>query len=275
MKKLALSLLALAACNPLHLDSKKTREEVSQSVYRLSEEVEVDPRPYCDDADPDMKQKCIESVGTTHTFGWTGTGWVISHGEGRSFVMTAGHLCESGKTYAYESSEIGVGSDGELTFVKKTYQLPILKVTYDLHAADGTVYHDATALGDDDEDDLCELSVPGDLGPAIPLADRDPVHGQHCYVTGAPHGLWGGGVALTFDAVFDGRGALWGGKDPEGLFFTGPAAGGASGSPIVCDGEAVGVLNLGARNWELFSGVPYEAVALFHRAVHHGAPKKP
>lgn len=256
MRKLIPLVIALAACNPLHLD-RQSRKEVSESVFRMSEDITVDPQSYCDDKGED-KDKCLEAVGKSAVFSWTGTGWIIEQGVGHSFIMTAGHMCESQDTYEYtEFSWFGPP-------VK--YQFPILKAEYGMHGADGTDFGKATVIADDDVNDLCELSIPGNIGNPIHLADSDPDYSDHCYVVGAPHGIWGGGISTTFDAVFNGRGDLWGDKR-EALYFTGPSAGGASGSPVICDGKAVGVLTLGSRQWEMFSAVPYETVRSFHKSA--------
>jgi hypothetical protein len=243
------------------------REEVSQSVYRMSEEITVDVTPFCkDQKDPSA---CVEAVGKTYTFGWTGTAWTVDRMRGRSFLMTAGHMCESKDTYEYTDASLAIDDDGNLTIVEKKYELPIVKAEYDFHGADGTDYVGAKVVRDDDDIDLCELQIAGDLGTPIPLADHDPDYGEHCYYTGAPSGIWGGGIAGTFDLVFSGRGDMFG-EGQDKLAFTGLGKGGASGSPMICDGQAVGVLVEGPRNFQgMFMGTPQDEMREFHRKARH------
>lgn len=266
MKKILFAILMLSACSTglLHPFTPRIgREEVSQSVYRMSEDITVDVGPFC--AEQENPDRCMKIVGPTHEFSWTGTAWTVGRGPGHSFLMTAGHMCESKKTYAYSYVDI----DADFNVVEKTVELPIVKAEYDFHGADGTEYDGAKVLRDDDTIDLCELQIAGDLGTPIPVADHDPDYGQHCYYTGAPLGLWGGGVALTFDMVFSGRGDMWG-SDRDGLFFTGLGHGGSSGSPLICDGQAVGVLIEGARKFDgMFAGVPQDVIRDFRLKAHH------
>lgn len=269
MKKLiALCAILMTSCGLHPLSPRIDRSDSGESVFRLEENVTVSTAPYCKDKagdDQDKFEACMELIGETHEFGWTGTAWTVDQLPGRTFFMTAGHMCESGKTYKYEIANLGIDDNGDLTVVKKTLELPILKVEYKLHGADNTDYTGLTVTRDDDDIDLCELQAPGLIGRPLPIADSDPTVGDRCYYTGAPAGVWGNGIALTADMTFNGR-ADYFGEGHESLYFVGPAAGGASGSPIICDGQVQGVLVESSRRFDsLFGSTPWDLIRGFLR----------
>ncbi len=275
MKKLIISLAILAGCNPFH-HREPSREEVSRSVYQVRSDIEVDPRPVCadakDEAGNDDVEGCVarlyEALGShTYHFRFMGTAWVSGNSRGRTQLVTAGHLCETRESYEYVTRHIVLDENG-FRVVEQTFELPILHVGYVLRAADGTEFSGATALVDDDEQDVCLMSVSGDLGDPLRVADSDPEYGAHCYTVGAPQGLWGGGLAMISEETFAGRIRI---KDlPEMLSFSGAATGGASGSPQICDGRVVGVLDRADRAFPFNVAAPWEAI----RQVMEGTPHR-
>lgn len=204
--------------------------------------------------------------------GWTGTGWVAGHDPGVSYVMTAGHVCESAPTFDIEIWDID-WEMGTIDIVK--IKLPITERSHVMVNPTGVESANAKVLRDEDLDedfngnDLCMLGVAGDLGPALAIADEDPSYGQTCSVVGAPTGLWGGGIAVASEALYSGRGSVFG-VEPDGLAFNGHLAPGNSGSAVVCDGEVVGVISLGSTRFRsLTHAVPHESIREFmHKAMH-------
>lgn len=211
---------------------------VSRSVYKVEFSGE-----FVDEADP-FRQSIL--------LAWTGTAWVVRYERDRSFLMTAGHVCvmEGGSTVDKGPPRRG---------------FDVSKVRYVLVAADGTRYPGATALADDDALDLCLLVIPGNLGTPLPLADEDPPYSAEGYYIGAPHGLWGGGIAGYYATRFSGRGTPWLNAPAEALAFsTAEGAGGASGSPLVFKGRVVALYNFLAQGFGTFStGVPHEVIRGF------------
>ena len=228
-----MGLLASACCIPKTGPSLQAQ---SQSVYKVIADVEVG---------------LGDETGATLHVGWSGTAWTVAREHGHSFLMTAGHVCET-------SDEM----EG----------LPILSVSYTLVARDGTRISGATPVLDDDDADLCTLAVVGDLGEPMSLATVDPEYGAVCTDIGAPRGYFGEGIAPIAELRYSGRGTIFG--DHEGLGFVGLIDHGSSGSPVVCDGRVVGLLNLGSNDYvRLGLAVPYEAIRehlirALHRALH-------
>lgn len=203
--------------------------------------------------------------------GWTGTAWVVDRSSGSTFLMTAGHVCETRDFF--ETWYV----DWD-TWTIETIKLPIVEKSHTLISREN-VEIPTTVLADEDlneetyaGNDLCLLGSQGDLGTPLPLGKEDPAYGSHSEVIGAPAGLWGGGIAVTADLKFSGRGNVWGGGVAESLAFTGDVVGGNSGSAIMHNGRVVALLNLGGvRFKELTTGIPWEEIrAFFRRHMHRG-----
>lgn len=206
-------------------------------------------------------------AGHTAKIGWVGTGWVAARDANRSYVMTAGHVCESGDTF-----ETTIIDWEKLEF--RTVKLPIIEVKHELRDRTGlsvpaTVVRDHDLDNDFNGVDLCVLGAIADLGQPIPIGDHDPGFGDRAEVIGGPTGLWGGGIAVASDAKFSGRGSVFG-VEPDGLAFNGELAPGNSGSAVIFDGHAIGVISLGATRFQsLIHAVPYETMADFLRKALH------
>lgn len=215
----------------------------------------------------DFQPTFISSDDDTAEIRWSGTAWVAATGPGRTFAMTAGHVCESDKVYHVRYIDWS-------TWTIKEASLPIISVEHKLVAADGTEFTNAKVIRDEDLDehfngiDLCLLAVAGDLGDPLPIASSDPSYSRPAWVVGAPRGIWGGGIAPTALLTYSGRGNIFGTKD-EGLAFTGPAAPGNSGSAIMVDGRVVGLLNLGSTIFPMHTAVPHEELVSFLRRALH------
>lgn len=216
--------------------------------------------------------RIISQTRDTAVIGWSGTGWVSGHAPGRSYVMTAGHVCESRDVYPIEVFDIN-WETGDFEVV--TINLPITKKEHLMIGRDGIASENSTIIRDEDMgddfngNDLCMLGLGADLGSSIPVADEDPEYGQTCSIVGAPTGLWGGGIAVASEALYSGRGAVFG-TEPDGLAFNGLLAPGNSGSAVVCDGQVVGVISLGATRFRsLIQAVPQDRIRTFMRKAFH------
>jgi len=223
-------------------------------------------------AQQSMEFHVVKTTSNTADIGWSGTGWVAGRAPGRSFVMTAGHVCESKDVYSIEVYDI----DWEAEIITiQTIDLPITVKKHVMLSRDGVESVNGTIVRDEDLDeayngnDLCMLAVSSDLGPAIPVATQDPEYGQTCSVVGAPTGLWGGGIAVASEAIFSGRGSVFG-TEPDGLAFNGLLAPGNSGSAVVCDGKVAGVISLGSTRFKsLTHAVPHDSIRKFIRQALH------
>jgi hypothetical protein len=206
--------------------------------------------------------------------GWSGTGWAAAQGAGKTYVMTAGHVCESKDVYPFDFFYVDWDTF-EFEFVH--FDFPIVEKHHVMIGSDGVASPDATIIRDEDLDDnfngndLCMLGLVGEIGTPVPVADHDPGFGQACSVVGAPTGLWGGGIAVPSSATFAGRGEVFG-TDPDGLAFNGLLAPGNSGSAVICNGEVQGVISLGSTRFpSLIHAVPHERIQDFiAKALHFG-----
>lgn len=216
----------------------------------------------------------ISKIGNTAKIGWSGTGWVASRENGKSFVVSAGHVCESRDFFTVEVFDLAAWTINEV-------KLPIIEKRHTLLSRENIEVGPVTILADEDlgDDfsgpDMCLIGASGDLGTPLPIGDSDPEYASHAEVIGAPTGLWGGNIAIIADLKYSGRGNVWGGGVEESLAFTGDVAGGNSGSAIMQDGKVVAMLNFGGTRFkELTTGVPWEKLRDFLRRNLHRSPKK-
>jgi hypothetical protein len=246
----ALMIWGCSGCAPVHSDYRSlSTSDVSKSVFKIVANMEVI-------AQGDETKRVING-------GWSGTAWTVKVKDGNSFLMTAGHVCESGKTY----TQVGFFGD------KTVYD--IKSVTYKLLTPDDVTITGVTVIADNDDDDLCLISVAGQLGKEIPLATEDPPYAAEGYYIGAPKGIWGGGIAGYYQTHFSGRGTPFGNGKEALAFSTASAAPGASGSPYMYNGKAVALLNLGHGGFMTFStGVPHEVIDAFVKKAMHVEPKE-
>jgi hypothetical protein len=181
---------------------------------------------------------------------WTATVWVVATAPDHTLLATAGHVCEPKSIYTFDNAQ-------------------------------GHTYYAPKVLIDDDNVDVCILTYPKPLGPAIALADAEPAYGEHGAMIGAPQSIWGGGFAGVYDAVYAGRGNPAKGHcdDPDdpGLatlcanvneFVTCPGCQeGSSGGPVLFDGRAIGLVSLSTPSLAS-SVVPWDVVrSLVDRAA--------
>lgn len=241
----ALVVLAIAPDAGCSRSPYATADDARAATFQIAVDVTTSPS-LLDDGAAESHRK------------WTGTAWVAEYEGGHTRLVTAGHVCESKKTLEDEVWGIHLG------------ELQVRHVDYKLVAADGTEVHDLTVLLDDDDADLCVLAHMGWLAAPLPVADADPRIGEHAYYFGAARRVWGGGVAMSYQLHFDGRGAPFAGKcgdeeakacEAHGLVFSGPVAGGASGSAVLSGGRVVGVINLASPGWQnMGEAVPWDVL---------------
>jgi hypothetical protein len=250
---LALVLVSCSSCgtyaNGMFGGRPLSNSEAATSVYRITIVQRID----VSSIDPMIKD-FLGISGDILDQKAFGTAWIAGHtrtGAG-SYVMTAGHLCDDSDVFDTKVPEIG--------------KLPILSTKYVLESADGTRFEGATVVLDDDDRDLCLLTVAGDLGPSLPLASDDPAYGAHVVYIGAPKGHWGGYITPILEGLFSGRGYPYGRKpgEYERLVFTASAQHGASGAPVIYRGQVVGLL---VSIFEDFpsepAAVPYDQIKRF------------
>jgi len=173
-----------------------------------------------------------------------GSGMVIRHQDGKSWILTAAHVCQA------QNPESLVLNDAKL---KMTTRLEIKVIDFF-----GNL-HKATTVHFDELNDLCLMSTPGIWGKVVRVSSDKPVHGETVYNLAAPFGIFSPKMVLVFSGMYSG--SDFGGNE----LFTFPARPGSSGSAIFNeDGELVSVLHSAARNLEnLAIGCGYENLIAF------------
>lgn len=258
-----------------------SRETTAQSVYKIIVDVSLRPVPTADviamggseyggsAAAPEIKHST-----------WWGTAWVVADNGQHAYMMTAGHVCETRKQIVEDPGPLGP----MFGLSKTTYD--VVGVEYKLIGSDSTVYNGATVLADDDDVDLCALSIAAPLGPALPIATAEPKYAERGWYVGAPHGYWGHGLAGIYELTYTGRGNPFTGMCGDGsednmkrlcdndseLFSASEGAPGASGSPMIVDGKVVGVFNMAPPNFHTLTlAVPWDVMRRFMAGVMHNA----
>lgn len=144
--------------------------------------------------------------------GSSGSGVGIRHYDGKTVILTAGHICESIHDPRILSSEILV------------------------YSVSGDAYY-SKILAISENFDLCLLSI-DEILPIAKLANEEPKSGDKIYYSGYPVGFYMPGLLHHFDGYMAGH-------DMVGdHMYNIPATGGSSGSPVYNkDGEIIGVLS--------------------------------
>ena len=226
VKFLILSLLLLTSCvsGCVTINNKpsESKEILPRHAFvQIQHSVEVEG---CGLDAKTGKEKCQKAV-----MQYVSSGAYVFHSEvsqGTSYVLTAGHSCESKipKTQIVDGFRIenrgskfkavdlnGFGHEAEVVMVNRRF-------------------------------DLCLLQVSNVLmnPPVLELADKEPKRGETVANMAAPHGLFWSGTVLIFKGQFSGY------HDRGYSVYTIPTKPGSSGSPILNkNNKLVGVIFAG------------------------------
>lgn len=175
------------------------------------------------------EEKCQKAV-----MQYASSGAYVFHSEvsqGTSYVLTAGHSCES----KFPKSQIIEG-----------FRVKNKGSTFKVKDLNG-FQHEAEVIMINRRFDLCLLHVSNVLmnPPTLRLAEKEPERGETVTNMAAPHGLFWSGTVLIFKGQFSGY------HDKGFSVYTIPTKPGSSGSPIINkDNKLVGVIFAGYRKIE-------------------------
>lgn len=162
----------------------------------------------------DSKTECIkEKLG-----GAWGSGAVVNY-KGTKHILTVAHICENEemnmmayltkKELQYDFAATVEGNDWE------SYVIIPIKINH--------------------ENDICLMSVEDIDAPFLRISKKKPSYGEKIYTVASPGGLAKNGMVPAFEGRFLGN-------NRGRAFFSVPAMGGSSGSPLINKkGEIVGV----------------------------------
>ena len=145
----------------------------------------------------------------------TGSGAIVLH-DNKKYILTAAHICIQGDPMSMAASKHYFKAHDQNN---KQYIIKIVNF--------------------DTKSDICLLkSVTGDLEPSfIPISRKSPEYSEHVFNLAAPMGIIEKGMV----PIFQGR---YFGQHEGAAFYSIPAIGGSSGSPIVnARGELIGMVH--------------------------------
>jgi len=157
----------------------------------------------------------------------TGSGVIVGERDGKSLVVTAGHVCAG-------DADVPMSED-----FSSQYQIGL--ETGFGHTGDGTV------IALDMINDLCLLISDTHLGPSLSIFDGEPMLHEKVYNMASPLGLAVPVAVPVFDGYFSGQvSALY--------IFTIPAAPGSSGSPVLNENrEIISIINAAAVSFDEYA----------------------
>ena len=173
-------------------------------------------------------EECLPLPDLSNKISGTGSGVIVGQRDGKSLVVTAGHVCAGGSEMIPMVQSLNV-----------QYHI-------DLETGYGKTGI-GTILSIDMINDLCLMISDTYLGPAVPVYNGEPALHEKVYNMASPLGLAVPLAVPVFEGYFTGQ--------VSSLYiFTIPAAPGSSGSPIMNeDGEIISIINAAAISFDEYA----------------------
>jgi len=207
-------ILTLTSCAHSNFQSFDTTEMLLKQAKKSFVKIEVEVWSVECITLEDKQKECIkEKIG-----GAWGSGSIINY-KGKKHILTVAHVCES------ERINMMASMTGQ-------------EVHYDFLAtveANDWQSYGAKPIKIDHQNDICVMSVVDIDAPYLKISNKRPSYGEKIYTVASPGGLAKNGMVPNFEGRFlgihDGR-----------AFYSVPAMGGSSGSPLINGrGEVVGI----------------------------------
>jgi len=161
----------------------------------------------------------IPTMCRSKNLGASGSGVIVAHGDEGSYALTAGHICE----------------DNELR--RLTHGAAEHRLEFKVLDIEGRMYSvDIVAI--DSQHDLCVVYAKDLWQPAIALGVDKPTPGDRVYNIASPLGIFAKQMVPIFEGFYNG-------DSHDRSFYSLPAKGGSSGSPIINHrGELIGMVSM-------------------------------
>ena len=141
-----------------------------------------------------------------------GSGVIVGHEKGYTYIISAQHVCEHRKAKGALIGKFAYEYEYDETVHVVTFEGDIVR---------------AMVVSSDIKSDLCLMSFPKKAGETVQIRHEKIGIGDPITNIGAPLGIFTPGMALTFDGRYSGSDAL------GNSYFSFPGAPGSSGSPII------------------------------------------
>lgn len=173
-------------------------------------------------------EDCLPVSVPEYQMSGTGSGVIVGQQDGKSLVVTAGHVCVN--------NSVRVPMTEDMTS----------QYTISLETGFGKMGY-GTVIAIDMPNDLCLLISDTYLGPALEIADEEPLLHEKVYNMASPLGLAVPVAVPVFDGYFAGQVSTL-------YIFTIPAAPGSSGSPVMNKNqEVISIINAAAVSFDEYA----------------------
>ncbi len=191
-----------------------------------------------------------------------GSGMVMDLVKNETFVITAGHVCQS-----------EVDTEKISNYSEKVHIVDFKGMEHQAHIVKATMDNKKGSV------DMCALWVPTLKQKGVKFSMFRPEPGQEIYYVGSPEGIYHPPVAPIMTGIYSGH------IDASNAMISVPATGGSSGSAVMdMNNRVIGILWAAHRfhhvsimtNWDASALFLYDVIKMYKgdsRPVNHKIPK--